>query len=141
MAYGNWGATVYKDGKHFPSREDAVMYEEEDLIKRKRGLFKENKKGNGMYHASLGNDSFRMVGYKCHPSLFFKGESVDMTKFVKEEDEYGSATVVEGEYEGYIFTSHLNGDYGNKISMYLKEPNGTVWTAECGYGIGKGYDH
>ncbi len=120
MAYSNWGAIVYRNGERIHSHEDMAF-------------------GVDVYHAVLGDGPVRLCGYKHIPVLYLGDESVPM-------EEYASGPIDEGEYnppvsgnvDGYEFTATPHS--GNMIDLYLREPDGTVWTSTCGFEYGAGWE-
>ena len=116
MAYGNWGAFVYRNGDRMEGYED--------------------KDG---YHAELEGKLVVLRGYKCYPSLEVDGKSVDIDDYAVKSSssnpEYkGIIEAADGEYE---FSATMYND--NMVDLYLREPDGTVWESTCGYAYGAGW--
>src|SRR5690242_317108 len=136
MAYGNWGAFVYKNGERQRTHEDNTPYKETEL---EAGYWQAfgPREGLGPHHASLGDGAFRLCGYKCYPHLFFKGESINAFDYRVnpkdgDSDETWSFTQsdgIEGEIEGYKFSAFLAGDDENEINLKVICPNGDEWTS------------
>jgi hypothetical protein len=147
MAYGNWGAWVYRNGVHMPTHEDQTPYREE-LEAGYFQAFRALPDGVGVkldetlnpHHAVLGSGRVRLCGYKSYPVLFLDGQPVDLDAYVVDRDDEGD-TEWRGELEGYRFQAELaDYDHRNKVDLLLVEPDGTRWTARSGYCIGSGWD-
>lgn len=140
MAYGNWGAFVYKNGERQPNREDATPYRE-GLESGYHQVFSRDK-GYDPHHAVLGNGPFRLCGYKNYPVLFLDGKKEDIVfyRVDKEIDidhwEFSESNGIKGEWKGYKFFA------GGDDPLYLEvtEPDGTKWAGECGYMMGAGHE-
>lgn len=147
MAYGNWGAFVYKNGERQKQREDNAPFYEEELTPGYYQAFGGNdEKGNRLstgknlycVHASLGNGRLRLCGYKNSPMLFIDGKEVDIDSYKKGLEIEGRwDNSYEGEIDGYSFK--VNQYDGNMVDLVLIEPDGTKWTSTCGYEYGSGH--
>jgi len=121
MAYGNWGAFVYKNGIRIKENEDCTYKKE-------------------MYHAVLGT-KIVLCGYKTIPILFINGKEINLDKKIckkyKEKftpNEYNYTL----EKNGYkINIEHII----NLLTLELTEPNGTKWTSTCGFEHGAGFEN
>ena len=141
MAYGNWGAFVRKNGERMKEWEDATPYKEKEFESGyyqafARGLNKELDP----HHAVLGDKKMRLCGYKNYPVLFFDGIKIDIEQYVVKDENYDETDYehdYKGKIEDYEFTTTQYND--NMVDLYLKEPDGTVWTATCGYCYGAGH--
>lgn len=148
MAYGNWGATVYKNGERQENREDNTPYLEDKL---EAGYWQafggRNEDGTrcatnsklGCVHASLGSGEFRLCGYKSYPIIYWQEEKVDFKPFLKGVTEWRSGAEIEGELNGYKFKAKSMSD-PESIHLELIEPDGTIWTGVSGFGIGSGHE-
>lgn len=119
MAYGNWGAFVYRNGKRAKDHEDAS--------------FRKNAYGrDDVKHAVLGGGRVRLCGYKCYPELFVDGEERELKwkGGVSHQELSGSV-------EGFDWSAEMT---ENMVHLYLREPDGTVWSASCGFEHGAGFD-
>lgn len=122
MAYANWGAIVYRNGERVRSHEDLTL-----------GV------GGKTYHAVLGDGHVRLCGYKDLPVLYVGEECVPT-------DEYATGPIAAGEYcadisgsvDGYEFSATQPSD--GMVDLYLREPDGTVWTSTCGFKYGAGWE-
>ena len=152
MAYGNWGAYVYKNGERQKNREDNTPYQEDELQAgywQAFGGSNENGKRNSTKselsctHASLGNGPFRLCGYKSYPVIYWEGESIDFKQFaIGEVDEnwnWWESKGIKGEINGYKFEATPDED-PEAVNLELIEPDGTKWTGKSGYCMGAGYD-
>lgn len=153
MAYGNWGAFVFRDGERMLAWEDQTPYREGELPAGYQQAFARSDKVNP-HHAVLGQRDVRWCGYKSGPVLFVRGEEVkDLRPYVTawEGDDkrtfeyqgvenylYAEAWV--GEVDGYRFKAERANDVGSIIELELVEPDGVTWTSRCGYMIGAGHD-
>lgn len=155
MAYGNWGAWVFRNGEHQPTHEDQTPYHEETMAPgyhQAFGIHQTADAGFGSpvlsrdamvdpHHAVLGGADMRLCGYKNWARLYHQGAEVELTPFKIGADttEWGTEQdVYEGEIDGYRFRADQHN--GNMIDLLLVEPDGTRWTARCGYGYGAGID-
>ena len=95
MAYGNWGAFVYKDGERQPKREDNTPYCEDELEPGYYQAFGGNDENGeriitgkklGVHHATMGHGKFRLCGYKSYPVIFLEGKEIDINQFAKDEN-------------------------------------------------------
>jgi len=151
MAYGNWGAFVYRNGERAREHEDATPYKEKEYAPGYHQAFgiarvevvdgqpvavKKPEADLRVYHATLGAGRVRLCGYKAYPTLFVDGAQVELTPFGREPDEYGDPREYAGTVEGHEFTASLRMNF---VDLYLKEPDGTTWTATCGYEYGAGH--
>lgn len=145
MAYGNWGAFVYKNGERQRNREDNTPYKEDVLEPGYHQAFGRTESKLDPHHASLGSGPFRLCGYKSHPVIFWDGESIDDSPYQKgenagtEEWSWYDSDGIEGELNGYKFKATPFSDHEG-VSLWCQDPDGTQWASECGYGMGAGYD-
>ena len=144
MAYGNWGAWVFRDGVFMPNWCDQTPYREESEAAGYHQVFMRTSDGLSPHHAVLGCREVRWCGYKNWPVLFHRLEKIETDAFITSplpEELYG-----EHEYEGKI--DGEAGTYrfsavqfdGNMIDLFLLEPDGVKWQARCGYEYGSGFD-
>ena len=137
MAYGDWGAFVYKNGVRMESHEDNTPYKETEL---QAGYAQAFLRSEGMnpHHATLGDMDVRLCGYKNYPRLYLRGEQLDMTPFLipSEAPEWEDQDW-KGLIGGYDFTVTQYDD--NMVDLYLKQPDGSVWNSTCGYCYGAGH--
>lgn len=130
MAYGNWGAFVYKNGERMKTHEDATPYKENEFESGYTQAFMRSE-GRCPHHAVLGEKDVRLTGYKSSAGLLFKGQRIELEKYKTKEGSYV------GEIEGYKFEAE---EYdGNMVDLKLVEPDGTQWKATCGYEYGSGH--
>lgn len=146
MAYGNWGAWVFRNGELMEQWSDQTPYRESELAAGYLQAFG-RREGLNPHHAVLGEKRVRLCGYKSSPSLFLDGEAVDLKPFVtnvydtwtaQDGTVYEDADEWAGEIEGYRFGATFNQE--NMIDLWLIEPDGTRWTSRCGYEYGAGHD-
>lgn len=187
MAYGNWGAFVFREGERMPAWEDNTPFRESEAL---AGYWQAFARGRtedvpsvlagaieggprspfthassgfeiNPHHAVLGDKGLRLCGYKSYPRLYNGGAQIDMDEYVvsrASDWEGAGGKMVQGEpirWEGvlavasntdlafdgtYRFVVEVEDiDYMNTIAMALVEPDGTRWTALCGYCIGAGH--
>lgn len=136
MAYGNWGAFVFQDGKHQPQWEDNTPYKETELQAGYWQAFR-NDSETHPHHAILGKDRMRVCAYKNYLVLFLDGKQIDTSTYLPTEDYNAWESLYQGEIEGYKFRAQMFN--GNMIDLELVEPDGTHWVARCGYCYGSGH--
>lgn len=160
MAYGNWGAFVYRNGERAKQWEDATPYKETEYMPgygQAFGIARLTIGEDGdpvpvmkpadelrAHHAVLGKDRVRLCGYKCYPRLYVDGEKREMEPFatlftetmLNDGKTYKDVEEYKGEIDGYQFTASLRDNF---VDLYLKEPDGTAWTGTCGYEYGAGH--
>lgn len=152
MAYGNWGAFVYKDGVRQSNREDNTPFHEDELEAGYWQAFAGNNEDGTRvttgkkihcHHASLGDGEFRLCGYKSYPRIFLKGEEIEIEKYAiggaSEGWNWWDSQGISGEIEGFKFSAH---PFSNpeRVELELIQPDGTKWTGKSGYCIGSGHE-
>lgn len=163
MAYGNWGAFVYKNGIRETNREDNIPYQEDSLEAGYWQLFRDgrDKVKVDTHHASLGSGDFRLCGYKSIPIIFYNSKQIPLDKYyIPDEysnkiEKYENETLTVPLYWGDSFTvsfKELCGTIGGykfraifkeapeRVVLYVLEPDGTKWEGVSGFGLGKGHD-
>lgn len=150
MAYGNWGAYVYKNGERIESHEDVLPYREEEGISGWPIVLLVRTEQQMCHHATLGKERIRWCAHKAYPILYIDGKAMDEQELRKRyatntsvdpDDGYiweGDDTVYQGEVDGYKFRAQPFD--GNMIDLELIEPDGTVWQARSGYAYGAGWE-
>jgi hypothetical protein len=144
MAYGNWGAFVYKNGERQKNREDNTPYKEDEI---EAGYWQAFAKcvddDIGPCHASLGSGDFRLCGYKSYPRIYYKGEDVNYNEYYigeyRKDSWFFDTDGIAGEIDGYRFKAWPS-EEPEAVNMELIEPDGTKWTGKSGYGMGAGYE-
>lgn len=154
MAYSNWGAFVFCNGKRRRDCEDVPVFgdrSDETAAPSGARIFVNLLKLRGSgdteaspspwwqhaHHAVLGDGSVRLCGYKSYPELYVTdGETV--TK-IDVPWPYDSQEMQSGEVNGCKWTAEPCND-GNEVTLTLVEADGSTWTAQCGYCIGAGHD-
>ena len=148
MAYGNWGAYVYKNGIRQNNREDNTPFSEDELEAGYHQAFGGNNedgtrvmtgKRPHCVHASLGSGLFRLCGYKSYPEIYWAGEEIDIKPYLKDSDNWYESDGMEGEYNGYKFKATPDSE-PEAVVLELIEPDGTIWTGKSGYCMGAGHD-
>jgi len=146
MAYGNWGAFVYKNGERQTEWEDNTPYREDELIAGYWQAFGRKEEGEIIrpHHAVLGKDRVRVCAHKAYFRLYLDGKEIEGTdQYLVDTDEadtdenFDVDALHQGEIEGYKF--RVQEFDGNMIDLELIEPDGTVWQARCGYAFGAGW--
>lgn len=163
VAYGNWGAWVFKGDEHMPQWEDQTPYKELEIQAGYMQAFQRAYSPDGQpiegledrieayasgegppvtnpFHAVLGERDVRLCGYKNHPCLFYQGKQVSLDPYdpdlLEHERTYGDRSW-QGELHGYRFWAvQFN---GNMVDLLLIEPDGTEWRSRCGYCYGAGH--
>lgn len=154
MAYGNWGAFVYRDGERQREWEDNTPFRETELTAGYWQAFgsalgsEDDGPKPSPCHAVLGSKNVRLCGYKCYPRLMVDGKEVDLDPFMTEWSTWTSpqdgheerdGEVWAGEIEGHTFRAVFDTERQNMIDLELTEPDGAKWTARCGYMYGAGH--
>lgn len=135
MAYGNWGAFVYKNGERQKSREDNTPFHEDEEMGGKIRC----------RHASLGDGDIRLCGNRCYPELYYKEEKIALASFYEGEteifegEEYilSDKYVMQFEFKGHLIKIEKDETF---IELTLIHPDGTKWFSKCGYCYGAGHD-
>ena len=138
MAYGNWGAFVYKNDERMHNWEDQTPYKENELEAGYHQAFGRND-GINPHHAVLGEGKVRLCGYKTTPVLFVDGKEIDLEEYATsyEDAEKEWADGWEGEVEGFKFKAD---QCDNKLELELTTPDGNKWRSTCGYCMGAGHE-
>lgn len=155
MAYSNWGAFVYQGGKRRRDCEDVPVFGDRsaessapssvrifvNLLKLKEtGKLEISPWWQHAHHAVLGDGPVRLCGYKSYPELWVlrndAPERIDIKWDPWEDD---GAREVSGEIDGYRWVAEY-GEDPERVEITLIEPDGSTWTARCGYCIGAGHD-
>lgn len=152
MAYGNWGAFVFRNGERMRDHEDATPYKEKEypsgyhqafgilgIVIGPDGAAVPVKKPDGelrCQHASLGDGRVRLCGYKCYPLLFLDGCEVDIERFRVGDDGSEEYSAYAGTVEGHDFRAERRENF---VELYMKSPDGAAWTSTCGFEYGAGH--
>lgn len=138
MAYGNWGAWVFRDGEHMGNWEDQTPYGEEGMLAGYEQALSRSSDADRLnpHHAVLGGKEMRLCGYKDWAILYHHMKRVDMSPYLVEVAHLGER-VFQGEIDGYRFRAE---EKGNRIDLLLIEPDGVTWRSRCGYVYGSGHD-
>lgn len=159
MAYGNWGAFVYRNGERMHNHEDQTPYCEESHQAGYHQAFgidarvsasgdvaarplSDAARALGVHHAVLGSGRVRFCAYKDRCRLFLDAEAVDIDQYVMQRlarPDPWEPDDVSGTIEGCAF-SYVHYDDPASCALTLSEPDGTVWTARAGYMMGAGHD-
>lgn len=145
MAYSNWGAFVYENGKRRQDKEDVGVFDTDESespscsrifanIMKLREMFPDGDAPRHMHsrHAVLGDAVVRLCGYKDQAELWvYRDSAVERIDIPTDE----GGVEVDGVVWKYSFKMYD----GNMIDLELTEPNGIVWTATCGYCYGAGH--
>lgn len=145
MAYSNWEADVFKNGIRQPNRVDVGVFDEDeaDVDREKKGFDCDNDFWEHSHHAVLGSGPVRLCAYKTTPCLYAWGKGLDKPEEVLRFPGFNEAGYrqAEGSYR-YFYPHDIDEKYiwkfaisecGWVLVLYLKEPNGTVWTAVANY--------
>ena len=144
MAYGNWGAFVYKNNVRQHNREDNTPYKEDERQAGYYQAFFDDGESLGCHHATLGDGEIRLCGYKSTPILYDKGRAVDLLQFYDGEPEiFEDEKYLPDEFElDFTYKNHKISieKECNRVDLSLYEPSGTFWKSECGYCMGAGWE-
>lgn len=145
MAYGDYGAFVYKNNVRMRDWEDQTPYKEKEIDNGYWQAFLQARdKTLSPHHAVLGDGpKIRLCGYKYMPSLLDEGEAVLLADYYpKKEDleKYNDTYCLPDEYEFSFeyknYKVNLSKDEDEPLTLGLMTPEGDVWHAICGYGVG-----
>lgn len=114
MAYGNWGAFVYKNNKRRKDKEDVGVFDTDEanvptgmrifanLMKNreKYGSSEQNKTPwhEHSHHAVLGDGPVRLVGYKSSPELFIQKPSGEVERVPLPDVTYNDGCIKNASY-------------------------------------------
>ena len=151
MAYSNWGAKVWRNGKPCPERCDVPVFRE-PIMKSNIGVRKfwaellrlkeEGKLENGDFrlhphHCVLGEGPVRLAGYKNWGILYTVDDEAPVETTLgwgPIEDEF------KYEYKGQRYKVFAKGQ-DDRVLLRFEEPDGTVWHAVSGYTLGEGFGY
>lgn len=153
MAYGNWGAFVYEDDVRRPDKEDVGVFDiDENRFPSGCRIFANIMKNQEKYpdgnapwytnshHAVLGDGVVRMCGYKASAELWVcRGETPERPERIELETGEDESDSGEIEIDGKTWEWSFEQYDGNMVDLTLVEPDGTRWTATCGYQYGAGH--
>lgn len=145
MAYGNYGAMVFKNGERQQDREDNIPYEESESDSGYYLAFARRKEGLNVHHATMGNGIVRFCAYKSYPCLYVNGEELVIDQFRTDGHDSNDwdfySHVFQGEIEGYKFKAMKGNDSYEFVDLQLIEPDGTEWLGRSGYCFGSGHEN
>lgn len=165
MAYNNYGAFVFQDGKRRRDREDVAVFDDENnelpsgarifANIQKRIADGHGAEGGGQpwwehtHHAVLGDGDVRLAGYKNYAAELYHRrpdgtvERIGLEQFDPEwdgDDVYQMVASCRGEYAGCVFDIVADIDTVRRLKLRLVEPDGSVWEGECGAQFGAGFE-
>ena len=164
MAYSNYGAFVYENGKRRKDKEDVDLFatdmetfgEDSANIPSGARIFvhllhmmsqgRNCADGRGLYHGVLGDGDIRVGCYKYGlPEIYEQtGDGLTKVKYTDEDTSYTEWGILECEYKGYKFKFISSSDSSDGIpDPYIAEmitPEGYVWRGEYGYNYGAGFE-
>lgn len=125
MAYGDYGAFVYRNGNRCKDKEDASLFEAE------RGVYK-------FGHGIMGDGYIRVLCYKQGlPEIYEMTENgVTEVKYCEEDIDPYEYDSIKFKHKGYEFV--FQG--GSPYYAIMREPNGTEWKCEYDYHYGAGFE-
>lgn len=152
MAYNDYGAYVYCNGNRRHDKEDAILFDDENVLKGIPSgvkifvnilLNKEQKNSDSwlsrIHHGIMGDGSVRVL---CHkqglPQIYERKEdgTIEEIIYCSENIDSYDYEPINYEYKGYVFNFRSEKPY----IAYMKEPDGTWWRCEYDYGYGAGHD-
>lgn len=155
MAYGNWGAFVYKSGKRRRDREDVAVFDDHlkqyssgariwtNLIEAQKKYGDSTKQPwhEHCHHAVLGDGPVRLCGYKEGAELWRIGRGKILRMKIPEPNYSKDNIQICASGQLYAITKGpWNWAFwqygGNMINLWLREPDGSQWFAVCGYQYG-----
>lgn len=121
MAYSDYGAFVYRNGKRRRDKEDACLFDlEEDRV----------------IHGIMGDGRIRVACYKQYIPEIYENESGEIRQVrFNYKDDFDFGTVY-FHYKGYRFRF----DSGDICVAEMREPDGAFWSCEYGPGYGAGFE-
>ena len=128
MAYCDYGAFVYQNGKERPDKEDCVLFDFEP----------DPPESFADYcHGAMGDGDIRVKCYKQGLPKIFELQNGVKTKieFASEDIDRFEYDDIFFEYKGYKF--HFVS--GEPYVAYMTEPNGTKWECYYDYDYGAGF--
>src|SRR5262245_52742376 len=161
MAYSDYGAFVYENGKRSRDREDVAVFDDQEkdvptgyrifanIVRNREKYGPEDRPPwwEHSHHAVLGDGPIRLCGYKQAAELWAVDDNgtvarVDLRPFRQGPEPahewewaYGG---FEGEFQGTRFTISPLDEGDATFDMVFAEADGSVWKATCGYGYGAG---
>lgn len=151
MAYSNWGAFVYENGKRRFDKEDVGVFNTDEHtcpsglrifanIMKNQDKFPEGKIPwyTHSHHAVLGDREVRLCGYKSSPELWVcRGNTPERIPLDEDNEDCSVNGTVDANEKTwkYVFAMYN----GNMVDLRLEESDGTVWTSTCGYQYGAGH--
>jgi len=157
MAYSNYGATVYRDGKPMHENCDVTIKQvlgEEDRYKNYLMHFIRKQEDldftDKMYHAVVGDgNSGVMVGlYKSYPCVFKMSDrglkKVDF-EFELEDEDIFNAIIEEGKDHKELVVNNIivkltKIDKPDGIKCEFTDKEGHQWTSKSAYCYGEGHE-
>ncbi len=144
MAYGDYGAFVYQDGKRREDKEDASTFENVAIGFTALGSDGYDWAGwlvNNMHHGIIGDGDIRVMCHKTAlPRVFERIDGivieVDVETFVR--NVYGKKWDFSFDYKEHHFKFVRKNSKRAEAEMI--EPDGTYWRCEYGYEYGAGFE-
>lgn len=148
MAYSDYGAFVYKNGKRRTDKEDAPIFandeevfgESIDNIPSGLRIWIASMYGHKIYHGVMGDSNIRVVCYKQGlPDIYELSENntpIRINYIDNKEIDCYDYEPVEFEYKGYKFI--FDNIYHYRAAMI--EPNGDCWECVYDYEYGGGFE-
>lgn len=156
MAYSDYGAFVYENGKRRTDKEDVALFasdEEtfgEDSVNIPSGIriyahllhqLSQGSKAtmaNSLCHGVIGDGAIRVRCYKTGlPDICeLTNEGVNAIKYVSDDTDPYYYKVIDFEYKDYKFKFMSGKPY---IAIMI-EPDGTEWLCEYDIGYGAGFE-
>ena len=155
MAYGDYGAFVYCNGKRREDKEDvAVFATDEEIFGTSSenvpsgariwvSLLKQKEDGkdvdwvNHIHHGIMGDGNIRVM---CHkqglPNIYeVTNDGFKEIKYCDDDTDYYYYETITFDYKGYHFVF----ESGEPYKAEMTEPDGTQWECTYDYGYGAGF--
>jgi len=154
MAYSDWGAYVWRNGKRMPNREDVAVFNEAEAdlpsgvrifanLARTRAPADDGRPtpwSEHSHHAVLGDGHLRLCAYKERAELWQDSLGEPYQLELHADDEcVGGCAYHHRWVDGHaIFIASVDMQH-IRLILELHQPDGTVWAAAAGYLFGAGH--
>ena len=148
MAYGDYGAFVYKNGKRRTDKEDVFTFPKNTAVgftNKEMGEYWAEWIVHAKHHGIIGDGNIRVVCHKENPPVILelidgsvKEVPIPPENFIQEE--YVLKWRFSFEYKGYRFFFESGTGRENPYTAEMTEPDGTHWLCKHAYFYGAGFE-